>query len=754
MKRIFTCFVPAALLAGLICVGVNRGVAAPPVDPNAQQLADGEVAQESAGYGPPVSLNYATGFEPEQGFTPRDATCWQDPLCVDASTGQCGFIGNGTQGSGPYPEPWAVGGSNQIPTQIEAHIDTVHPYSGTQHLRFSQDLCDESNPYYFAVDARVPASQPQPGVTAPSTYRGMIAIDGLFGTNVFWQPQSNSQGLPTTRTLFYFDGTIYVIDEHVYVPLSTPWDTSGAYQEIAVHHDPCAHYRCEASFGPTEFAGQPCPNGTIDCSACIGGDNDGQPCVFDGQCPGGDCDVGYCAGRVDWYYGGKLLYQGTMSGYAGNTSEQLLIYTDNLPGNVDIDDIVIETGEPCPLVCGNLEIENNNADHEECDGINDSRCPGRCVAPGETGPHGEQECHCIVYGQTCDQASTLPNGTTNAPSHGNWWTFIAEAPAYAVDTCGSLLNGSLWETPITVWTGSCGALEFVAANDACFNDDGVDPLSPCYGNEFAGCTCFATNIGQQYWIEVRQYEQYYWGILRNTTNITLTKRLDCGAVWDGGACCDRVNGTCTDDVAEADCTGLGLAWTLNKFCDSAAVSCVPATGACCDRSPDLGGVCTDGAIYADCQGPNQVWTIDATCADITCTEARGACCNGFTGTCANGFLRSDCLAQGANRLWSQDQLCVDVACDPIPGACCNHINPDPLLRTGVCTNGVIMADCQGQNLTWTKGVTCSQVACVADFQAIPTVSEWGLVVLALMLVILVKLVFGSRRGCVEGKRWR
>jgi hypothetical protein len=67
-------------------------------------------------------------------------------------------------------------------------------------------------------------------------------------------------------------------------------------------------------------------------------------------------------------------------------------------------------------------------------------------------------------------------------------------------------------------------------------------------------------------------------------------------------------------------------------------------------------------------------------------------------------------------------------------------------EAGICTDGVIQADCQGENLIWTKGAACSQVDCPATFQAIPTVSEWGLVVLALLLLVGAKVYFGRREA--------
>jgi len=742
----------AALIVGAIMSGTALEAGGPIVKkkdlvtPIEELNPVGHARNTSAGHITPVPFNYATGFEPEQGFTARDATCFQDTVnCPGGYTGECGFIGDGTQGSGPYPEPWAASASNR--DNIEGHIDDVHPFSGTQHLRISHDACDDFVPFGFSVDARIPASPPQPGPIAPATFTGQIAIDGLFGANVFWQPQGNSQGGITSRALFYFYGWFYFFDDYgeglTYTPVFTSWDASGAYHEFSVHHDPCAHYICIDNGYGTPLGVGPgglCPNGNIDCRECVGGENDGMGCIGSFMCPGGQCDGGDCVGRIDYTYAGQPLF--TTTTFGTTTSEQFLVYTDNYPSDVqvDLDDVVIETGEPCPSVCGNLEVERG----EECDGINDGYCPGACVAPGDTGPLGETECTCVRPGTTCETATPLVNGTqTGGISHGGWWTFVADTPAYAIETCGTETH----DTGIFAITGTCNTLEIILFNDDCDDNtygygENADPLASCYAiggirSPYESCACIATNIGQQYWIyEARN------GLGREAV-MTLTKRLDCGTVWDNGACCDRLTGTCTDDVAEADCTGPGLAWTLNKLCDSAAVSCVPATGACCDRSPDLGGVCTEGVLFADCQGANLVWTIDAICADVTCTEVRGACCDGLTGNCANAKLRSGC--QGQSQLWSPNQFCADVTCDPVPGACCDHINPDPLSRVGVCTNGVVMADCQGENHTWTKSVTCTQVTCEAWFQAIPTMSEWGLVVLALTLLVAAKLWFGFAR---------
>jgi len=67
------------------------------------------------------------------------------------------------------------------------------------------------------------------------------------------------------------------------------------------------------------------------------------------------------------------------------------------------------------------------------------------------------------------------------------------------------------------------------------------------------------------------------------------------------------------------------------------------------------------------------------------------------------------------------------------GVCCDH---DPF---GACTDGVTQAACDCPTCEWLKLGSCSELDC--PHTAIPTVSEWGLVVLALLLSIGAKLAF-------------
>ena len=72
---------------------------------------------------------------------------------------------------------------------------------------------------------------------------------------------------------------------------------------------------------------------------------------------------------------------------------------------------------------------------------------------------------------------------------------------------------------------------------------------------------------------------------------------------------------------------------------------------------------------------------------------------------------------------------------PFLGACCNT-------RFGTCTV-IILADCTGANLNWVRGDFCNDQSCPDPF--IPTISQWGLVILTLLLLITAKIYFGRRQ---------
>lgn len=203
-----------------------------------------------------------------------------------------------------------------------------------------------------------------------------------------------------------------------------------------------------------------------------------------------------------------------------------------------------------------------------------------------------------------------------------------------------------------------------------------------------------------------------------------------------GACCDGTTGICRDDVLPDECAGDQQAWYKDTAC--ALFVCEQHRGACCETSPGAGGLgpeglCTDDVLPGDCAGPQQVWTKAMACADLDppCLETPGACCNTLDGTCAEDFYLGEC--QGDQRFWTQGASCADVSCDAALGACCDQ---EPF---GACTE-TTNAQCRCDQCVWYKLMTCAQIECVHN--SIPTVSQWGLVVMTLMLLIGAKVYFG------------
>jgi len=80
---------------------------------------------------------------------------------------------------------------------------------------------------------------------------------------------------------------------------------------------------------------------------------------------------------------------------------------------------------------------------------------------------------------------------------------------------------------------------------------------------------------------------------------------------------------------------------------------------------------------------------------------------------------------------------------PPLGACCDH---DPF---GGCQDDRALDECVCGKCEWFQERTCAQIDCTRE--AIPTVSEWGLVILTLLLLTGAKIYFGRPKvaglGC-------
>ena len=149
----------------------------------------------------------------------------------------------------------------------------------------------------------------------------------------------------------------------------------------------------------------------------------------------------------------------------------------------------------------------------------------------------------------------------------------------------------------------------------------------------------------------------------------------------------------------------------------------------------------DGVTEADCA---PVWNgfylgNGSVCAAGPLLEGCGACCDTSTGVCSvvtAHWSGGDCA--GAQQNFSVGKPCAEITCEPptATGACCDR---DPF---GACTDGLTRAECNCARCEWTELGLCGDVTCLRE--AIPTVSEWGLLILTLSLLTGAKLRFGRR----------
>jgi hypothetical protein len=181
-----------------------------------------------------------------------------------------------------------------------------------------------------------------------------------------------------------------------------------------------------------------------------------------------------------------------------------------------------------------------------------------------------------------------------------------------------------------------------------------------------------------------------------------------------GACC-YPDGTCgqTDEMS-CDCASPYTDWQgegsvcANVTCEQPSACCLPGGG--CKEILSL-QCYNEGGVYA---GPG------STCGNETCTL--GACCEVTknppelpAGELAQANGMYDCretINYDCDGPWNPTLSCDDNPCDPTPGAC---------FVDGKCEN-VPRIECLGD---WKPG-GCPE--------AVPTITEWGLVLLSLLMI--------------------
>ena len=253
-----------------------------------------------------------------------------------------------------------------------------------------------------------------------------------------------------------------------------------------------------------------------------------------------------------------------------------------------------------------------------------------------------------------------------------------------------------------------------------------------------------------------------------------------GLTWFGGdppahfvgdMCCDPCGPCCEADgacsmVEEADCTGTyyGDATVYNGLacaddvqgCCFADDTCMDADVFCCLQ---MGG--TPMGAGTVCGGMEACCYPDMTCtmADALCCVANGgmpggagSTCGGMGGCCYGGnCVTADatcCLNDGATPAAACEG---DADGDFVDGSCGDECPGDPAkLLPGICGCGTPDIDTDGDGV-----MDCDDECPGVDDAifapgcgpAIPTVSEWGVVILALLLLAAGKVYFSRRQTC-------
>lgn len=402
------------------------------------------------------------------------------------------------------------------------------------------------------------------------------------------------------------------------------------------------------------------------------------------------------AGSFTYSYNGNVVLSNTyLQAGVGGSNQRAIMASDNGLDAVDIDNYLITRIGPCPAVCGNGTLEPG----EVCDGADPAgQCPDRCDANCTCPPICTLADPCILQ-----NGANGPFRTPCDPAFACIFLYQADTEVVSLDLCGST-----FDTQIAYWGSANDPADLGVGNDDCCDPnnpncgsfgDGSDPSASCYDPvnfNLDSCACHDLPLaGDNLWLA--QVTRSGPALPPPGVDVFafIDKKLTCGVEWENGACCD-INGVtggdpagCTDDVAQGDCTGPDKVWTFNKFCSSLTCDCVP-----------------------DCAG--------AQCGDDGC--------GGSCGTCDDGVACTD-------------DACVGRTCESVP----NNANcDDGLFCTGTETcsaNG-----CSSSGNPCAEGLVCNEDTDTCDNPVIPTVSEWGLVVMALLLLAGAKVYFGRREA--------
>jgi len=630
-------------------------------------------------------------------------------------------------------------------------ITDVNPSMGAQHIRFSYDPAGGSpagcNGFASVCRERFITSQANLSGVSHTVYSYDIAFDGTLGMSlVNFMGQDTNQGSINLNTymLWHYYGALYIYtwsaSAFAYGGL---WaDTVPDYAKFTADLDPCNNV-VTYYYDGVEVASEP----------------------YGFTPPYGD-------EAIDGYGSRKA------------TTDSAFFTTDHYPPvNIDIDEHRV-THTPCSDACcdGNTGVCTDGAFEAECSGPNQHFYPNMpCSFLGTinagTGEPYPEACG-IVTGSCCD---TGPGAGQDPGPDGFCQDGVTEAACLGSPvnpqrhwkqdgTCGNDIPAVLGVCHSG--SGSCGptagqgCANFPYIGQSCATDADCTVQGFCYTG-----TCTPSPLFGSCVYPTKGFCQGMGSCLGEPPCDPST----------GTNCCDNgcatpilcPSGIPTDCSGSAGCNAVpgGADCAFCEGCDGFPVVHCASVADCPPPLPGMpaGIDCVADPLFgcfsdADC-GPGlpclvsarnvggKLCTSDADCGTTAveqtiCTETTGACCDIITGDCVSDQLRSDCPDGTVGTLnqhaWSKGLTCDDVDCDAILGACCDH---DTFAGCNDTTSaGCPRSETGTQNkVTWTKGSLCAEIT-DCDHKAIPTVSEWGILVLTLLLLTGAKIYFGRRQA--------
>jgi hypothetical protein len=691
-----------------------------------------------------VAFNYYTGFEPGPasinpgvGFDAR-VPGWVAPAGhLDPIPPGSGHILDQPSGVPCVVGPYCWGTTTAASRSLwEAHVDVVHPFGGsTQHLRISTDRTTRTNQTGFGVgiDARLPINADvQPVPNAPNTVSIEMAITNRFGMDYVVQPQHVGAGYRLNQTLFHYYGFVYTIDDAcgatsaTYLPfgidgVQIPWDTTGGYQNFTIGWDTCKGEVLFYYGGVRVFPACIVDQITL-LPVCVGGRDNGAPCLVNADC------------------------RATCMWTPGTSTDQLLLFGDNYPNSsMDVDDVNISMQAVASTPCGDNFISYGCGEQCEIGPGEDANCPGRCLP----------DCTCSPICTATDPCPVVNGANGPYLTSSGYYSYTPSSPFVEIDDCGSTTrSGGNLDTSIYI-TDAGG---YVGYNDDCNTGvygGGSDPNASCYlaADNFNSCTCVA-NTGALL-IEADSFGNPPPAGSRTIINVN--KKAVC-AGDEVGSCCDTNDhdgdpAGCEDNVTAASCTGPFDTWSATYKCDPLCV-CIPDCDGRECGSDGCGGVC----LPNDCDDLN-FCTDDSCGADGVCVNANNTLpCDDLLGQgpgdglfCTSPDVCGGGICAGPPRICTDNNVCNGVEqCDEDLNICTNPddlVYPDDLFCNGIETcdpiTGIVdnedPCDDPGTQVCYEEKDECFDLI-------IPTVSEWGLVILTLLLLTGAKVYFSRRQA--------